>query len=101
LQQDFHFAHYSAGQLLRDECASGSETGERIKDMLREGQIVPSEVTIGLLKNAMLNSKDSNTFLIDGFPRNIDQGATFEREVRIGSGLLLNICRYVLWFGCL
>lgn len=76
------FAHYSAGDLLRAEVASGSETGNQIKDMLKNGEIVPSEVTIGLLKNAIETTDDCEVFLIDGFPRNIYQGEKFEEEVR-------------------
>lgn len=76
-------AHFSAGELLRNECASNSETGKMISEMLKEGKIVPSHVTIGLLKDAMISNKDKySTFLIDGFPRNIDQGVDFERQVK-------------------
>lgn len=38
------------------------------------------QVTIGLLKNAMLKSR-SNMFLVDGFPRALDQAETFERDI--------------------
>ena len=48
--------------------------------MLKNGEIVPSEVTIGLLRSAILSST-TNTFLIDGFPRNIAQGQTFEETI--------------------
>ena len=64
--------------------ASGSEAGNQIKDMLKNGEIVPSEVTIGLLKNAIETTPDCEVFLIDGFPRNIYQGEKFEEEVRHG-----------------
>lgn len=48
--------------------------------MIKEGKIVPSEVTVRLLQNAMAAS-DKNKFLIDGFPRNDENRAAFEREV--------------------
>lgn len=82
------FAHYSAGDLLRAEVASGSETGNQIKDMLKNGEIVPSEVTIGLLKNAIETTPDCEVFLIDGFPRNIYQGEKFEEEVTACKGVV-------------
>jgi len=52
--EDFGFAHLSAGDLLRDEQhREGSEFGVMIKDHIREGTIVPLEVTIKLIENAM------------------------------------------------
>eukprot|EP00276_Gloeochaete_wittrockiana_P020926 CAMPEP_0184350508 /NCGR_PEP_ID=MMETSP1089-20130417/38217_1 /TAXON_ID=38269 ORGANISM="Gloeochaete wittrockiana, Strain SAG46.84" /NCGR_SAMPLE_ID=MMETSP1089 /ASSEMBLY_ACC=CAM_ASM_000445 /LENGTH=194 /DNA_ID=CAMNT_0026683277 /DNA_START=14 /DNA_END=601 /DNA_ORIENTATION=- len=82
LVSEFGYGHYSAGELLRSECESGSETGNSIKEMLREGQIVPSHITIGLLRKSIENHQGSKKFLIDGFPRNIDQGRIFEETVK-------------------
>jgi UMP-CMP kinase len=53
-----------------------------IQNMIKEGKIVPSEVTIKLLQNAMLSS-GNDKFLIDGFPRNEENRANFELVVSI------------------
>lgn len=70
LVRDYGFKHLSAGDLLREEQdRSGSEFGEMIKDYIREGKIVPMEVTIQLLENAIGNSMEKehkHKFLIDG-----------------------------------
>ena len=47
---------------------------------MKEGKLVPVEVTIKLLKDAMLAS-DGSVFLIDGFPRALDQADVFEKQV--------------------
>jgi adenylate kinase family enzyme len=47
---------------------------------MKEGKLVPVGVTIGLLKHAMLAS-DASVFLIDGFPRALDQADVFEKQV--------------------
>jgi UMP-CMP kinase len=48
------FVHLSAGDLLRaEQNREGSKVGQMIKDYIKEGKIVPSEVTIGLLRSAM------------------------------------------------
>lgn len=79
------FVHLSAGDLLRaEQNREGSEVGQLIKEYIREGTIVPSEVTIGLLKTAMENSirsKGKSRFLIDGFPRKLDQAHSFDETV--------------------
>jgi len=76
----YGFVHLSAGDLLRAEMASGSKHGEMIANMIKEGKIVPSAVTVGLLDKAMQLS-DKNKFLIDGFPRNEENNQSWEKEM--------------------
>jgi len=92
LAKDFGFLHLSAGDLLRDEQKrSGSDLGELIQNYIKEGKIVPSEITVALLLKAMIES-DSNRILIDGFPREMDQAIKFEEEVVEST--------FVLYFNC-
>lgn len=85
LVQDYGFKHLSAGDLLREEQdREGSEYGQMIKDYIKDGKIVPMEVTVELLKNAVKREMDSGKktrFLIDGFPRQMDQAVFFEQSV--------------------
>ncbi|XP_008786654.2 UMP-CMP kinase 4-like [Phoenix dactylifera] len=90
--EHFGFTHLSAGDLLRAEIKSGSENGTMIQNMIKEGKIVPSEVTIKLLQRAMLES-ENNKFLIDGFPRNEENRAAFEEVTKI-------VPEFVLFFDC-
>lgn len=87
---------YIAGDLLREEQKrEGSKYGELIQNYIRDGLIVPMEVTIALLENAMKESieQDNKTrFLIDGFPRKLDQAEKFEETV-VES-------KFVLYFSC-
>ncbi|KAI0956943.1 UMP-CMP kinase, variant 3 [Taiwanofungus camphoratus] len=101
LVDDFGFCHLSAGDLLRAEQArEGSEYGELIRSCIREGQIVPMAVTIKLLENAMRAALETpragdawgggrGRFLIDGFPRQMDQAEKFDNEVRMARAALL------------
>lgn len=87
LVQDYGFKHLSAGDLLREEQdREGSKYGQMIKDYIKDGMIVPMEVTVKLIENAMhadLEKKktDKARFLIDGFPRKMDQAVYFEQTV--------------------
>ena len=65
--KDFGFAHLSAGDLLRAHMKSGSPDGNMVAEMIKQGQIVPSEVTVNLLLDAM-RASGKDKFLIDGFP---------------------------------
>ena len=72
----FGYKHFSAGDLLRKFVKSGTPEGNKVADMMQQGQIVPSEVTVGLLRDAMAES-EVKKFLIDGFPRNLENRQTF------------------------
>ncbi|KAI1368561.1 uridylate kinase [Xylaria arbuscula] len=100
----YGFTHLSAGDLLRaEQNRAGSQYGELIKDYIKNGLIVPMEVTIALLENAMrdaMRAADKETsdsllrgkFLIDGFPRKFDQAVKFEEAVCPA--------KFVLFFDC-
>ncbi|KAK4116352.1 UMP-CMP kinase [Canariomyces notabilis] len=95
LVKDYGFTHLSAGDLLRaEQDRPGSQYGQLIRDCIKNGEIVPMEVTVALLENAMrdtISSKKSSNnnpgsnnnykFLIDGFPRKMDQALKFEEVV--------------------
>jgi UMP-CMP kinase len=60
----------SAGDLLREERDSGSETAAQINQCMVEGKLVPGEIPVNLMKKAIeKNLVKSKKFLIDGFPR--------------------------------
>ncbi|XP_057511842.1 UMP-CMP kinase 3-like [Actinidia eriantha] len=90
--QHFGYTHLSAGDLLRAEIKSGSENGTMIQNMIKDGKIVPSEVTVKLLQRAMQDSSNDK-FLIDGFPRNEENRAAFESVTGIEP-------EFVLFFEC-
>ncbi|KAJ6547282.1 UMP-CMP kinase [Mycena capillaripes] len=100
LVQDFGFCHLSAGDLLRaEQHREGSQFGELIQTCIKEGTIVPMEVTVKLLENAMTEAlKEGRSgdgwvdgrgrFLIDGFPRKMDQAIKFDEDVCMASMVL-------------
>ena len=98
LVKDWDFVHLSAGDLLRAEQARpGSQYGELIKKFIQEGEIVPMEITVGLLQNAMQEyvRKDLRKFLIDGFPRKMDQAVAFEANVATPPASLYSISFFI------
>jgi len=81
LRDEFSLIHLSTGDLMREEVAAKSHLGTEIFRHMQTGSLVPDEITVRLLKNAMLKHKDTNRFLIDGFPRTLEQAKMFEHEV--------------------
>lgn len=95
LVKDYKFVHLSAGDLLRaEQQREGSAYGKMIKEYITEGQIVPMEVTIKLLENSIGEAvKNGNhRFLVDGFPRKMDQAIKFDEDVCESSFVLFLTC---------
>jgi len=91
LIEKYGVKHLSAGDLLRAEVASGSEVGQQCQEIMKEGKLVPTEVTLGLIRKAMAQA-EQKTFIIDGFPRAVDQGEAFEAAIKP--------CEFVLFLDC-
>jgi len=69
------WTHLSTGNLLRAEREAGGPTAEAIEGYMTAGKLVPNEITVTLLKNAMEHATRTTgrtNFLLDGFPRSLD-----------------------------
>jgi adenylate kinase family enzyme len=83
LKDMYSLCHLSVGDLLRAEVASGSEIGQVANSLMVEGKIVPTEITLKIVRQAIeAAGTGSAGFLIDGFPREINQAIEWERNVR-------------------
>lgn len=69
--------HYSTGDMLRDEVASGSEQGKIIDSYISKGLIVPIEIAIKTI-TAAIKSAPTEVVLLDGYPRSIEQMEALE-----------------------
>lgn len=98
LVRDYGFTHLSAGDLLRaEQVREGSEYGDLIKSYIKEGKIVPMEITVALLSNSMAaagagQGEGTKRFLVDGFPRKLDQATFFESTVCLSALTLFLNC---------
>eukprot|EP00918_Siedleckia_nematoides_P016285 GHVU01035011.1.p1 GENE.GHVU01035011.1~~GHVU01035011.1.p1 ORF type:complete len:195 (-),score=36.91 GHVU01035011.1:814-1398(-) len=78
----YGFTHLSTGDLLREAVSSGSERGKQLTAIMEKGDLVPLETVLDLLKESMQKkAATSKGFLIDGYPRELDQGLRFENDV--------------------
>lgn len=69
--------HYSTGDMLREEVASGSELGQTIENYISKGALVPLEIIINTIVSAIKHAP-KQTVLIDGYPRSIEQMRAFD-----------------------
>jgi adenylate kinase len=65
--------HISTGDIFRAAVASGSELGKQASSYMDSGKLVPDDLVIGLVKERLVEPDCSDGFLLDGFPRTVDQ----------------------------
>ncbi|MEA1955733.1 MAG: adenylate kinase [Campylobacterota bacterium] len=71
-EKNENITHYSAGDMFRAEVASGSDRGKILESYMSKGNIVPIDMAIETIVDAIKNSP-TDTTIIDGYPRSIEQ----------------------------
>ncbi|MFB5663002.1 adenylate kinase [Alteribacillus sp. HJP-4] len=70
--------HISTGDMFRAAIKEGTELGTKAKSFMDAGELVPDEVTIGIVRERLAKDDCSNGFLLDGFPRTVAQADALE-----------------------
>lgn len=73
LQAKYGVPQVSSGDLLRDAVARGTELGKQAKSVMDAGQLVSDDIVLGLIRERLSRPDAANGFILDGFPRNIEQ----------------------------
>ncbi len=79
-EKNENIVHYSTGDMLREEVASGSELGKEIESYISRGALVPLDIIVNTIVSAINNAPVSNV-LIDGYPRSVEQMTAFDELV--------------------
>ncbi len=74
----YHLTHLSTGDLFRKHIAEGTDLGRAAQRYMDEGNLVPDEVVIGMVKDKIVNTPDSQGFIFDGFPRTVAQAEALD-----------------------
>jgi len=75
-----NIVHYSTGDMLREEVASGSALGQEIESYISKGALVPLKIIVDTIVSAIKNAPVDNV-LIDGYPRSTEQMTAFDALV--------------------
>lgn len=81
LVEKYDLLHISTGDLFRYEMGNETPLGKQAKSYIAKGELVPDEVTIGMLKNKVLANPDAKGYIFDGFPRTIPQAESLDAFV--------------------
>jgi len=74
LSERLNLTHISTGQLLRDEAKKGTELGKKIALYIEKGDMIPNDMMIDILKDRLSKGYCNKGFILDGYPRNLEQG---------------------------
>jgi adenylate kinase len=94
LVENFKIQHISTGDMFRAAVKEGTELGKQAKACMDAGQLVPDSVTIGIVKERLAKPDCKQGFILDGFPRTIEQADARDRtlgELGIKLNRVINI----------
>lgn len=75
----FGLIHISTGDMFREAIKEGTELGKLANSYIKDGHLVPDDVTIGIVKERLSKDDCANGFLLDGFPRTLPQAEALEK----------------------
>ena len=79
IEEELAIANVSTGAFLREISKSQSDLGQKVQTYLNSGQLVPDEIIIEMLVERISKDDCSNGFILDGFPRNIEQANSLDQ----------------------
>ena len=88
LAQQLCLLHISTGDMFREAAREGTNLGKRAQEFMSRGELVPDEVTIGMLLERVARPDAAAGIMLDGFPRTIPQAEALDRALtERGSGI--------------
>ena len=85
--------HLSSGDILRQQRAAGTELGKKAQSYMDSGALVPDEVIVGMMVDAISKASDGG-FVLDGFPRTVNQAEELDKSLDLNGkkiGIVLNL----------
>lgn len=78
LFEQLGLTHISTGELLRGAAKNGTELGLKAKSIIERGDLVPDEIMLGIIEERLSQADVANGFILDGYPRNVDQARSLD-----------------------
>lgn len=92
--EKYNIPHISTGDIFRKNIKEGTELGNKAKEYMDQGLLVPDELTVGLVTDRISQDDCKNGFMLDGFPRNVTPARhldEFLNEAKINLDKVINI----------
>ncbi len=101
IREYYNIPHISTGDMFRAAMKAGTKMGLLAKSYMEKGQLVPDEVTIGIVEDRLSEADCKDGFLLDGFPRNLRQAEALDEfltknKIKLDACLDVNVAKEVL-----
>jgi adenylate kinase len=93
LVDKYNLKQLSTGDMLREAITKGSELGKKAKSIMDRGELVSDEIILSMIREK-LEKRDSNGYIFDGFPRNLEQAKALDEilyDLRLSLDLVVEI----------
>jgi len=93
LVDKYNLKQLSTGDMLREAITRGSELGKKAKSIMDRGELVSDEIILSMIREK-LEKRDSNGFIFDGFPRNLEQAKALDEilyDLKLSLDLVVEI----------
>jgi adenylate kinase len=96
LRSDFQLPFISTGEMLRANVKDGTELGQKAKEYMDAGDLVPDDLIVAMAAERLQQEDAQDGFILDGFPRTIDQARALDKQVsdlgrRVTAALLIDV----------
>ena len=79
LSEELGVPHISTGDILRTAAAEGTDLGKKAKAVMDNGNLVPDDIMIGIVRDVLASARAAGGFILDGFPRTLPQAKALSR----------------------
>ncbi len=91
IKDKFGVPHISTGDMFREALKEGTEFGRKAQEYMNRGDLVPDDVTCGMVKERIARPDCENGFMLDGFPRNLKQAQALSGITTIHTAVLIDV----------
>jgi adenylate kinase len=91
IKDRFGVPHISTGDMFRDALKQGTEFGRKAQEYMNRGELVPDDVTCGMVQERTAKDDCVNGFMLDGFPRNLKQAEALSGIAQIDTAVLIDV----------
>jgi len=91
IKDKYGVPHISTGDMFREALKEGTEFGKKAQEYMNRGELVPDDVTCGMVNERIARDDCVDGYMLDGFPRNLKQAEALAEITTINTAVLLDV----------
>lgn len=91
IKDKYGVPHISTGDMFREALKEGTEFGKKAQEYMNRGELVPDDVTCGMVNERIARDDCVDGYMLDGFPRNLKQAEALSEITTINTAVLLDV----------